>query len=144
MKAVVNSLINSKLEIIAIQESHLLKNEIDSLKQIWQGPLIYSEGTNNSKGLCILFNNYFNNDSISILFSTDRILLCSFKVGEEYFYLCNIYAPNDNKAKKEFYILLQKTLNSNLDSQQMKKTIILGDFNCVLNNEIDIIINIQS
>ena len=120
--AIINSLLNTKIEIIALQETHLLRSDYDNLKLTWNGPIIYSEGTNFSKGLCILFNNYFNINDISKLFSNDRILLCSFKVGEEIFFLCNIYAPNDNKQKKQFFSNLKNTLKNYLNDYQLQKT----------------------
>ena len=66
MNAVIKSLKNSKFEIIALQETHLLKKDIEEFKQLWRDPIIYSEGTNLSKGLCILFNSYFKDKNISV------------------------------------------------------------------------------
>ena len=53
--------------------------------------------------------------------------------------MCNKYAPNDNKSKKTFFNSLQNILETNLSEQQLKRTLFLDDFNCVVYNKIDII-----
>ena len=138
LNAVIDCLKKTRIKIIALQETHLLEKDYEYLEQIWDGPIIFSEGSNYSKGICILFDKYFN-DKITHIFSDDRILLCSFKVGEEIFYLCNIYAPNENNDKKYFFNSLQNTIRKHVNDQQIMKTLFLGDFNCVGNNKMDII-----
>ena len=139
LHAVFNSLKSLKLNIIALQETHLDKDNIDILNSIWQGPFIYSEGTNHSKGLCILFDTQFSDNQIEVLLKTDRILLCSCKVGAETLYLCNIYAPNGSKEKILFFNNLKRNLNNKIANINVKKLVVLGDFNCVLSNKLDII-----
>ena len=139
LNAIFRSLRKSPYDIIALQETHLLKEDHGYLNRIWEGPIIHSEGTNLSKGLCILFSKYFHNKIIKILYASDRILICSYMLGEEVFYLCNIYAPNDDNERIEFYNRLPTTINRYLDEVQLARTIFLGDFNCVVDNNKDII-----
>ena len=73
MKAVVNFLNKSNLDIIALQETHLLSKDYEHLKEFWNGPVLFSEGTNLSKELCIMFGKYFSSENISIIFSNERI-----------------------------------------------------------------------
>ena len=100
--AILRSLKKLKFDIIALQETHLLENDIDVMQRQWSGPIIYSEGTNMSKGLCFLFRESFHADDIRVLTSSDRFLLCTVKVGVEYFVFGNIYAPNNDKEKNLF------------------------------------------
>ena len=138
--AIINSLKNSKINIIALQETHLIEQDYENyLNHIWQGPIVYAEGTSHSKGLCIMFDSYFKVNDISRIFYNDRILLCSFKVGDEIFFICNIYAPNDPRQKKQFFNSLKDIVKTHLNDYQLQNTIFLGDFNCVLNNRLDII-----
>ena len=44
-----------KLDIICIQEAHCELSTIEKWKEEWQGDIIASYGTNNSKGTCIMF-----------------------------------------------------------------------------------------
>ena len=101
--ALIKSLSNLKLNIIALQETHLIQKDIDLLKNRWQGPIIHSEGTTCSKGLCFLFDNYFKNIKIDVIAKNDRFLLCSCVIGNKKLYLCNVYAPNNTNEKLLFY-----------------------------------------
>ena len=101
--ALIESLSNLKLNIIALQETHLLKKDIDILKNKWQGPIFHSEGTTRSKGLCFLFDKYFKNINIDVIAKNERLLLCSCDIGNKILYLCNVYAPNNINDKLNFF-----------------------------------------
>ena len=93
--AIIKRLADLKLNIVALQETHSLEADFNLLKSKWQGPIVYSEGTKQSKGLCFLFNDYFRNSNVEVIAKNDRILLCSCDIGNRKLYLCNIYAPNE-------------------------------------------------
>ena len=112
--AILKSLSDLKLNIIALQETHLLQADIKILKSKWHGPIIYSEGTNHSKGLCFLFDDYFKNITIEVLANKDRFLLCSCELGGRKLYLCNVYAPNVINQKLQFFNELKNILNTNI------------------------------
>ena len=137
--AIINHLKTFKIDVLGIQDTHLIQNEENNLKQSWRGPCIFAEGSNNSKGLCILFSNNFNLDQITTIYKNDRILICSLKIGIESFIFCNIYAPNDIIKKKLFFNTLTKVIRDNLNENQQKKLFLFGDFNCVMNNSLDIV-----
>ena len=84
--SILNSLKSFNLDILGLQETHLILEEENNLSLAWNGPCIFAEGTNNSKGLSILFSNKFTFDQISIIFKNERILLCSAKINDEKFY----------------------------------------------------------
>ena len=92
-----------------------------------------------SKGLCFLFRESFHADDIRVLISSDRFLLCTVKVGVEYFVFGNIYAPNNDKEKKIFFNNISNSIKEKLNEQQKQKLILMGDFNCVLDNSKDIV-----
>ena len=82
-EALLSFLNETNLDIIALQETHLSHKDYASFK--WNGSVIYSEGTNHSLGLSILFNKSINSNNIKKIFSDERILLCSYKIGQELF-----------------------------------------------------------
>ncbi len=43
--ALIKSFKDQNLNIIALQETHLIEREVDFLKEKWQGPIFFSEGT---------------------------------------------------------------------------------------------------
>ena len=139
-RAIMASLKKCKFDIIALQETHFVKEDYETfMKKNWKGPIIYSEGSTNSKGICILFNNNFQNDKIKVLFLNERFILCSMEIGFELFFIGNVYAPNDKKSKLIFFNFLEKTIKDKLNDEQQKRLIVMGDFNCVMNNSKDII-----
>ena len=138
-EAIFQSIKELKFNVIALQETHLLDEDLQALQNIWQGPIIISEGTSNSKGLCILFDRYFDDDKINITFKNDRILICDCKIGTEVIYFCNIYAPNDDTQKIRFYNDLNYIINDKIKDFLIQKVVIFGDFNCVLDNALDVI-----
>ena len=127
-------------DIIALQETHLCENEYFQIESKWDGPCLFSEGTNNSKGLCILFKNLFKNYKIETIFSNDRLLLCALEMGKNIFFIGNVYAPSTDKYTKiNFLNYLKVILREHLNENQMKCLFLLGDFNCVMDNNKDII-----
>ena len=137
--AILKLLRDLKFEVIALQETHLEKADFDTFRSKWHGPIIFKEGTSHSKGSCILFNSYFKEEQLELLLMNDRVLLCSYKLGKEILYFCNIYAPNDSAGKIRFFYNLKNQLSPHIENIALKKLIIMGDFNCVLNNKLDIV-----
>ena len=138
--AILQTIKDLNSDIIALQETHLCKTEFTQIESLWDGPCLFSESAGNSMGLCILFKNFFKNHEIDILISNDRLLLCSLKLGNEFFYVGNIYAPSTDKYTKiNFFDKTKRLLKENLNDNQIRRLILLGDFNCVCDNNKDII-----
>ena len=78
--AILRSLKDLKFDVIALQETHLLENDMDIVKKQWSGPVIFAEGTNKSKGLCFLFSKSLMIDNVVTLTSRDRLLICTCKL----------------------------------------------------------------
>ena len=137
--SVLKSFIDEKIDILALQETHLKAKDYIKLSKKWPGPILFSEGSNHSLGLCILFDKNFKSEETKLIFNNDRVLLCSFKIGQENFYICNIYSPNENKKKRIFFENINNIIKNHLTINEIQKLILLGDFNCVLDNNFDII-----
>ena len=87
--SVIRSFKNEKLDIIALQETHLKANDFIRLSKLWSGPILFSEGTNHSLGICILFHKNFNYEETKLIYNNERIMLCSFRVGQDTSFICN-------------------------------------------------------
>ena len=101
------------------------------------GGIIFSHGCSNSRGVAIVFCNGSNTD-LKDVYKDDRgrILVIEIMKAEKHFSLINIYAPNVEQAQSCFYTdLKQLLLERNLDEKD--NIILCGDFNCVLNVNVD-------
>ena len=118
---------NYNFDIIFLQETYSSKNTEDVWKAEWGGKIYFSHGTTHSKGVMILFNPKLNFEIHSA--TTDkngRYLLLKTKMFEEFFLLCNVYAPNDSNSQEHFLSNLGGILQQYADLN-----LIIGrDFNC--------------
>lgn len=122
-----------KYDIICLQETHGTKEDFKIWEKHWGAECIFQEGTNRSKGEAILVSKHFIGEVHKIECS-ERIIIVSIKIDNALYYLVNVYAPNANNEKILFFELLEDKLHEISNS-----LIIVGDLNCVINNELDII-----
>ena len=133
-KKVFNLLKREKYDFICLQETHITEDKADEWKNEWKDGFVYYPGTPDSCGQIILFSKSVSDD-FSVLIASKRILVVEIAIKEKRTLLCNIYAPNVNSEKEKlFKELIDKIKDTNYDD-----IILCGDFNCVMNNEVDII-----
>lgn len=132
--AIFNYLKQHRVDIACIQESHVIENDVVTWEKQWGGKILYNKGTSKSRGEMILISKHFSG-SVKIEKCQDRLIIVSIEYGEIHFVLVNIYAPNDTTEKIRFFNILQTILFE----YRLGNLIIMGDFNCVINNELDII-----
>ncbi len=119
-----------------LQETYVTDDKIEYWKDLWKDKCCFSPGTNNSQGLMILYKkDLFDNDSESVFYKSERILgLKGFIEGEEFFFI-NVYGPNIIQQRQNFmnelYHITALCTSNNI--------VFGGDFNTVLDNELDII-----
>ena len=118
-------------DIICLQETFITDEVSNIWEREWGGQMFYSPGTNNSKGQIILINKDFP-FAISTETITDRILTISFTTDKGKINIVNSYAPNTDR------VAFFTCLSNHLDSLE-GELIVCGDFNCVLDNDLDII-----
>ena len=123
-----------KFDVVCVQESHVTKEVIESWRKEWGGEIVYYEGTNHSKGQLILLRNNFPYE-YSIEKQSARILAIRIKDQSKETAIFNIYAPNSSPEIGDFFHELTETV----EEVNVPRKIICGDFNCVLNNNLDII-----
>lgn len=124
-------------DVVALQETHLLDSDKELLKKEWRGTVhLFS---NLSKGMLTLFNTSFVENEINEIFSTDRCIMSELKINGKSLLIINIYAPPTNDREKiDFLHTLQRDIALYID-QEEENVVILGDFNIVNNNKLDII-----
>ena len=69
----------SKYAIVCLQETFVLKQDIETWEKEWKGQLFAITGTCHSKGQVILFHKSFVVSDLNVNFVSDRILLITFK-----------------------------------------------------------------
>ena len=113
------------------------QRHFNGMEERMGGPFFHYEGNINSQGLIILLNKKFVLDSDPlVLFSSERILAVKLDFDGDSFVIVNIYAPNKTKQKIIFF---QKLHNFLMTIKSNSHIIVKGDFNTVLDNNLDII-----
>ena len=127
-------------DIIALQETHLTETDIHIIENEWGKNFHFSAGTNRSKGLITLFSNNIPINETSCLLAENRVLISSLKHKPEPLTIANIYGPNSDKDKAIFLNSIQPIMDQVCNNNtQGDNIVLLGDFNVVLDNELDII-----
>ena len=124
----------SSSEIICLQETYITEDVADQWKREWGGELIFSTGTARSRGQVILFKKDLEAER-EIIHIDDRVIIVKIIINSISLYICNAYAPNQDHDVIHFLENLS-VLISNYDPD---KLIICGDFNTVMDNNMDII-----
>ena len=126
-----------RADLILLQETHSTNSVETQWQHEWGGKILFSHGTNNSKGVAIIFCNGSNIDVNNIFQDNEgRILSINFVKDELDFTLANVYAPNIENMQVNFYKTLRDLFVD--DNFKVNENIIIGgDFNCILNAKVD-------
>ena len=125
------------MDIICVQESHVTESDISTWKKEWGDEIVYFPGTSMSKGQMILLNSKKGVKLLEVVHRSERIVAIKIAYEDEQILICNIYAPNDGKEKISFMDKLYNLIEEWSDN--ITNLCIMGDFNMVMNNDIDII-----
>ena len=123
-----------KADIVMLQETHNTVKNAKLWKCEWGGEWLNSYGKSNARGVSILFKPKLTNKvKISNVYrdTAGRILVVSITFEEQTSTLVNIYRENDDSV--DTLCEIHNTLANRHDDH----IIIGGDFNLVLNNELD-------
>ena len=129
----------NKVDIVFLQETYLLEEDMSSIDKQWGGTIHYLPGTHHSGGLLTLFSNKIDTNDISLLGKSDRSITSRFGFVDEQITLHNIYAPCVLNERIRFFQKLKHIVKSNESLNDLNHTIVAGDFNSVLNNDLDVI-----
>ena len=124
-------------DIICLQETFITDLKYLDWSKEWDGDFIYSKCTNHSKGQIILLNKNLKFDSFNVCIKTDRILGIKINMGNIVLYVFNIYAPVKSKTVRLEFI--KELHNIFPDFNENNHILVCGDFNTVVDNNMDII-----
>jgi exonuclease III len=134
IKGFFRSLKKNNYDIICVQESYIMDEDKELWEREWSGKLFYSCVSKHSMEQIIIIKNNFVYD-VKCVYKSDRIITVCVQLPENNLFITNVYAPNNSAEKKDLFMFLANHLQS-LDTENQ---IVLGDFNCVLSNKLDII-----
>ena len=119
-------------DILLLQETHSSANCEFQWTAEWGGRALFSHGSTNSAGVCILFKKSFFCNITNILKDVHgRMIMCKIETESGFATtICNIYAPNTDSPA--FF----DALDQNLADAHWNK-IVMGDFNLVLDTTKD-------
>ena len=126
-----------KPDLVLLQETHSRENVVKEWDNEWGNEIIYSHGTNDSRGVCIMFKkglDYVINDSV--IDQMGRYIIINITVRSTGYSIINVYAPNKQNEQYVFYSKLSDIIERkcNVDPERI---LIGGDFNIPLNPQID-------
>lgn len=130
-RAIFSYLKMQKASVFCLQETYSLLEDEKVWSADWGGKIFYSHGSTHSRGVCILLNPCSTFQLTSV--QTDphgRFLIVKITIGDECFFITNIYAPNDYRDQDGFIKTLTEQLVSKTDTS---KVILSGDWNTTLN-----------
>ena len=100
-----------------LQETFSTEQSINTWRSEWGGNILYSHGSNHSKGVMILVNPGYQLDVIrSIKSKNGRSIILEIKLDNQNLVLANVYTPNDSPREIKFYKDLNQTLCGLSDS----------------------------
>ena len=86
--------------IYILQETHLYSQFIDKWESEWGLKSYFSGKTNNSEGVCILFNKSFTYEIVNYAeLSPGRMQAVDIKLDDKFLKVINIYGPNNDDIK---------------------------------------------
>jgi exonuclease III len=124
--------IKKKFDIMTLQETHIEDEDLDDWKDIWKGTILYSSGTNKSRGVTILISDQVEHEVLEEQKDTEgRWIIARIHIKGQELKIGNYYGPNEDNPKN-----IEEMLRT-MDNMETEKVILAGDFNLVLNLNID-------
>ena len=119
-------------QIIFLQEAHSTDRDEIKWRSEWGGDVFFSHGTNDSRGVIILFKNNITKEIHNVIKDPlGRYLIIDITLDDIRSTLCNIYGPNTDSPN--FFLNIHEIMET-IDNETK---LIGGDFNTILNLEKD-------
>ena len=126
-----------KFDIVFLQECYCGESDESVWLDEWEGTGLFSHGSKHSRGTVVLFRRGFDVEVVDKQIDKNgRYILSNVKLQGELFLLANVYAPNRTEEKQFFFNEVQRVLEV-LKIQDCNRVIIGGDWNSILNIELD-------
>ena len=136
-KAVLGWLLKQKIDLCFLPETYSTKEVENIWKKQWKGQMLFSHGSEHSRGVLILIKNNLEFELISVRSDEEgRFIFLEAFVQDQKFLFVNIYAPNKLSEQTLFFGQIKDELdNSGIDDDC--RIIIGGDFNVILDPDLD-------
>ena len=129
---VFNYLRNMDYNIYCLQDTHFTIDTENDIRNLWGYDCHFSSYASNARGVAILFKNNFEFSVKKKKGDSDgNYLLLELAIEDKHILICCVYGSNNDNPT--FYMKLQE----HIDDFQTDNIIICGDFNLVLNPDID-------
>lgn len=129
---VFNYLKTKGCNIYCLQDTHFTNNDEPFIKNLWGGECIFNSYSSNQRGVAILFNNNFEYKIYRTKKDNEGNLLgIDVEIEAKRLTLITLYGPNNDSPN--FYT----KVNEIIEDFNNETVIINGDFNLVLNQELD-------
>ena len=130
-RRVFNYLRQQQYDIICLQETHSTPEQEELWKKQWNGPIHFSHGTSQARGVCILFSQSIKNCNVKFGDADGHLLILEVEIKQMQLAVCNVYAPNTDVP--DFFV----KMFTELDKCDFQDRITIGDYNLVLNLDLD-------
>lgn len=102
----------------------------------WKGKILFSHGTNHSRGVLILVKDRLDFTLQSVKVDSEgRYILLEALIQDSPFVLLNIYAPNTSTEQREFFEKIAEELKSSVTLSD--SSLVVGDFNVIFDQDLD-------
>lgn len=131
-KQLFNLLKYKNIDVVFLQESHMIEDEVWLWRSQWGGEIISSCGSSNARGVLILTRRGLDikfGESVKDLHG--RYIISEVIIDQCEFIVCNIYAPNIDNP------LFFKEVEAQLELYDNANIVYGGDFNFAVNPELD-------
>ena len=120
-------------DIYCLQDTHFTdENEYQIIDKWGNSNSIFSNFKSNARGVAILFNNNLDYKiQQKIIDNNGNFIILNLDIQNQHLTLINLYGPNVDNP--EFF----KKISSYIDDIGNTDIIICGDYNCVINPELD-------
>lgn len=125
----------NEADIIFLQETYCVTNFIPYFNSNWRGKVFHAcTDSKHSRGVSIMFNERFHVTISNIHQSQDgrRLIVNGIYKEKSVSFVC-IYAPNEEKSRKDFFVRTKKWISRYVNNES--NIICAGDFNCCLRDE---------
>ena len=122
-----------KFDIIFLQETYCKSDFVSIFNSTWKGKIIHAvTESSHSRGVCIMFKENLKFQILNHKSSNDgRLLLVNVKFFDEIYCLTNVYAPNSESERRDFFAEIENWIHDH--RLNVRNVIIAGDFNyCIL------------
>ena len=129
---ILNYLRQSKYSILCLQDTHFTKETERLIESEWGYKVYFNSLNSRSRGVAIFFlNNFEFKITNSYHDASGNVLILQIELEKLNFLLVNIYGPNKDEP------LFYQTLVTNILRFNNANILIVGDWNLILNPEID-------